>query len=113
MTRPTFKKFKKKAFEKPKVKEQYQELELAYTLRKKLIALRQIAGLTQEEVAEKLNTSKSNISRLESVYSNISPKLSTIKDYAEAIGYKVRIDFVPKTGKRRGKRVQRKRKARR
>jgi hypothetical protein len=32
---------------------------------------------------------------LESVNTDISPKLSTITDYAEAIGYKLKIDFVP------------------
>ncbi len=60
-----------------------------------LPCVRQKAGYTQEQVAEKLHTSKSNISRLESVNSNISPRLSTITDYAEAMGYKLKIDFVP------------------
>lgn len=63
---------------------------------RKLVSLRQKAGLTQEQVAEKLRTNKSNISRLESVNSTISPKLSTIADYAEAIGYDIKINFVAK-----------------
>ena len=95
MGRPTFKSFKREAFEKQGVKEAYAELAPAYEVRKKLIALRQTAGYTQEQIAEKLHTSKSNISRLESVNSNISPRLSTITDYAEAMGYKLKIDFVP------------------
>ena len=95
MARPTFKSFKKEAFKKTGVKEAYDELAPAYEVRKKLIALRQKAGYTQEQIAEKLHTSKSNISRLESVNSNISPRLSTITDYAEAMGYKLKIDFVP------------------
>ena len=66
------------------------------SLRRQLVALRQEAGLTQEEVGKRLNTAKSNISRLESVNSAISPKLSTIKDYADAIGYDIRIEFVPR-----------------
>jgi DNA-binding XRE family transcriptional regulator len=98
MSRPTLKSFKREAFKKKGVKGQYEELAPAYEIRKKLIALRQEAGLTQEEVAEKLNTKKSNISRLESVNSEISPKLSTLTDYAEAVGYKLKIDFVPKHG---------------
>jgi transcriptional regulator with XRE-family HTH domain len=73
------------------VKDQYEDPAPAYEIRKKLIALRQEAGLTQEDVAEKLNTKKSNISRLESVNSEISPKLSTLTDYAEAVGYKLKI----------------------
>lgn len=94
MARTTLKTFKKKALEKPGVKEAYDELEPAYQLRRKLIEIRQRAGLTQEEIASRLNTSKSNISRLESVNSTISPKLSTISEYAKAAGYRVKIDFV-------------------
>ncbi|MFT4927303.1 MAG: DNA-binding XRE family transcriptional regulator [Phenylobacterium sp.] len=95
MTRPTFEDFKNKALAKPDVKAQYEELELAYELRKKLISIRQEAGLTQEDVAQRLHTQKSNISRLENVNSTSSPKLSTIEDYARAIGYKVKISLVP------------------
>ncbi|AMO57356.1 XRE family transcriptional regulator [Endozoicomonas montiporae] len=95
MTRPTFSDFKKKALKNPEVRAEYEELELAYELRKQLIALRKEAGLTQEELAEILHTQKSNISRLENVNSKTSPKLSTIEDYAKAIGYKVKISFVP------------------
>lgn len=96
MSRPTLKTFKQKALKQPGVQESYNELAPAYELRRKLVSLRQNSGLTQEEVAEKLHTNKSNISRLESVNSTISPKLSTIADYAEAIGYDIKIDFVPK-----------------
>jgi DNA-binding XRE family transcriptional regulator len=95
MARPTLRAFKSEALKRKSVKQAYDELTPGYEVRKKLIALRQKAGLTQEQVAQKLHTSKSNISRLESVESNISPRLSTITDYAEAIGYKLEIDFVP------------------
>ncbi|MDC0598327.1 helix-turn-helix domain-containing protein [Gammaproteobacteria bacterium] len=96
MTRPTLKSFKKEALSRKGVKKGYDELAPAYEIRKKLIALRQAAGLTQEQIAEKLHTNKSNISRLESVSSTISPKLSTLTDYADAIGYKLKIEFIPK-----------------
>ena len=95
MTRPTFAEFKEKALAKREVREEYEALTLAYDLRKKLIALRKTAGLTQEELAEILQTQKSNISRLENVNSPSSPKLSTIEEYAQAVGYKVEINFVP------------------
>jgi transcriptional regulator with XRE-family HTH domain len=100
MARTSFKKFKTKALLRPGVKEVYDELQPAYDLRKKLVALRQNVGLTQEELADRLATNKSNISRLESVTSRISPKLSTIVDYAEAVGYELKIEFVPKRKKR-------------
>ena len=74
MTRPTFKDFKKKALQNEKVKQEYEQLEPAYELRKKMIALRKKSGKTQEEVAEMLHTQKSNISRLENVNSQTSPR---------------------------------------
>ena len=79
----------------PEVKEEYDLLSSTYELRKKLIRLRKGAGLTQAELAEILHTKKSNISRLESVNSKISPKLSTIEEYAKAVGFRVEINFVP------------------
>ena len=99
MTGSDLKSFKKKALSRPEVQEQYDKLAPAYNLRKKLISLRHKAGLTQEQIADMLHTNKSNISRLESVNSNISPNLSTITDYAEVIGYQVKIDFIPMKGK--------------
>jgi transcriptional regulator with XRE-family HTH domain len=107
MARPDFRSFKKKALERPEVAKEYERLSPAYELRRKLVALRQNAGLTQEEVADRLNTKKSNISRLESVNSTISPKLSTITDYAEAMGYSVKIEFVPKDAREHNKSSQR------
>ncbi|WP_252179470.1 hypothetical protein [Endozoicomonas sp. 4G] len=38
MTRPTFSDFKKKALKNPKVRAEYEELELAYELREQLFA---------------------------------------------------------------------------
>lgn len=107
MARPDFKIFKEKAINSFDVVEEYERRSPAYELRRKLVALRQSAGLTQEEAADRLNTKKSNISRLESVSSSISPKLSTIADYAEAMGYEVRIDFVPLHSQQPNKRLQR------
>ena len=95
MTRPTFAEFKQKALANSEVKKEYDALSPVYKLRKQLITLRTKAGLTQEELAEKLHTKKSNISRLENVHSSSSPRLSTIEQYADAVGYKVEINFVP------------------
>jgi transcriptional regulator with XRE-family HTH domain len=107
MVKPGFKGFKQKALKRPEVAEEYERLSPAYELRRKLLALRQEAGLTQEDVAELLNTKKSNISRLESVNSTISPKLSTISEYAEAMGYSVKIEFIPKQAREHNKSLQR------
>ncbi|VAW69356.1 hypothetical protein MNBD_GAMMA10-555 [hydrothermal vent metagenome] len=97
MSRPTLAEFKKKALSKSAVEKEYESLSAAYRLRKKLIALRQKAGLTQEQIADALHTKKSNISRLENANSINSPKLSTIEQYAHALGYEIEIKFTPKS----------------
>ena len=91
--RPSFKDFKKKALQNTEVAQEYKRLSVAYALRKQLIKIRKEAGLTQEELAEILHTKKSNISRLENVNSKISPKLSTIEEYAKAVGFTVEINL--------------------
>ena len=95
MERIPFSEFKKEALNDPEVREEYERLKPIYNLRKKLIELRLEAGLTQEELAKKLHTQKSNISRMENVNSKNSPRLSTIEEYAHAMGYDVQIDFIP------------------
>ena len=50
---------------------------------------RKESGLTQEEVASKLKTTKSVISRIENHAEDI--KLSTLEKFANAIGLKMRI----------------------
>ena len=95
MMRRSLEKFKKEAFKNTDVEREYRELSPAYELRKQLIRIRKSAGMTQEQLAKKLNTQKSNISRLEDVNSKISPKLSTIEKYAKATGYKLQINFIP------------------
>jgi DNA-binding XRE family transcriptional regulator len=94
MKRPTFEEFKKKAFAKPGLKEAFDELELEYELKLNLIKMRKEANMTQEEIAEKMNTKRSNISRLESFDYKSSPSISTLVAYAEATGHKLKVEFV-------------------
>ena len=51
---------------------------------------REEAGLTQEQLATKLSTKKTAISRIENHAEDI--KLSTIKKFAQALGKTVRIE---------------------
>jgi len=93
----SFNDFKKEALNNPEVRKEYETLKPDYELRKRLIELRLQAGLTQEELAKRLHTQKSNISRIENVNTKNSPRLSTIEDYARAVGYNIKIDFIPTT----------------
>ena len=95
MSRPTFDDFKKKALENPDAKEAYDDLAPEFELRRKLIEMRLAAGLTQEEIAKRMGTKKSNISRLESANGKHSPKLSTLKSYAAAAGFTLDLQFKP------------------
>ena len=67
-------------------------------MKRRMIALRKAAGLTQAQMAELLGTKKSNISRLESVSSDISPRLATVEEYARVLGYSVKVEFEPRAG---------------
>lgn len=94
MSRTTLEAFKETALQNEAVKKEYDLLKPEYEIKRKLIAMRKEAGLTQEALAEKMGTKKSNISRLESFKSSISPRLSTLMQYAEATGHRLKIDFV-------------------
>lgn len=76
---------KKRALTNPEVKAEYDNLEAEFTLIDQLISMRTQAGLTQEQVAERMNTQKSNISRLERGNSNSS--WATLMKYANACGF--------------------------
>lgn len=84
--------------------EAYDDLESEYLLVRELLAARTQAGLTQEEVAESMGTTKSAVSRLEAAGKH-SPSVSTLKKYAKAVGCDVEIRLIPaprKTGASNG-----------
>ena len=93
MNRPTFEDFKKEAMADPEFKKEYGALAPVWEPRKKLIQLRIKEGKTQEQVAKLMGTQKSNISRLESGEKVSFPTLATISKYANALGYKVNLEF--------------------
>jgi DNA-binding XRE family transcriptional regulator len=95
MSRPSFINFKDKALKNPDVKKEYDTLIPIYELRKKLIEMRISKGITQAEIAKRMGTNKSNISRLECGENVSFPKLTTISKYAHALGYKVNLEFEP------------------
>ncbi len=89
--RPTFADFKKKALQNKEVKKEYEALKPLFAIKKKLVAARLAKGFTQDEIAKKIGTSKSNISRLESLNNNYMPNLATLMKYAEALGMRLDI----------------------
>lgn len=74
--------------------EAYEALELEYQVVNQLLTARTKAGLTQDAVAERMGTTKSAISRLESAGKH-TPSLDTLKRYAEAVGCELQVKLVP------------------
>ena len=64
----------------------YEEFKIGLVLK----MAREEVGLTQDEVAKKLHTKKSAISRIENHAEDI--KLSTLEKFAEALGKTLRIE---------------------
>jgi DNA-binding XRE family transcriptional regulator len=89
--RPTFSDFKKKALQNDDVRKEYNALKPLFTIKKQLVAARISKGFTQEEIAKRIGTSKSNISRLESPNNTYMPNLATLVKYAEALGMRLDI----------------------
>lgn len=79
---------KQRAFENPEVQEEYEQLEDEFSLIDMLLFMRTRANLTQEELARKIGTKRSNICRLEKGRTN--PRLHTLERYAQACGYTLR-----------------------
>ena len=89
--RPTLADFKKKALQNEEVRKEYNALKPLFAIKKQLVAARISKGLTQDEIAKKIGTSKSNISRLESLNNSYMPNLATLMKYAEALGMRLDI----------------------
>lgn len=73
----------------------YDALELEYQLAKQMLKARARAGLTQDVVAQRMETTKSAISRLESAGKKHAPSIATIQRYAQAVGCDLQVKLVP------------------
>lgn len=87
---------KAKMLENPAVKNEYEKLTPEMELLDELLQARMKAGLTQAQVAERMNTQATVISRLENALlsGKHSPSLATLRKYADALGCKLEIRLV-------------------
>ena len=85
-----------KAAQRPGFTQAWEALEEEYAALTALLNARKTAGLTQEDVATRMGTTKSAISRLESSLRNErhSPSFATLKKYAHACGKKLLVQLV-------------------
>ena len=89
----SFKDFRREALENPDVKAAYDALEEEYALARALIQARQVSGLTQEELAERMHTTQPTVARWES--GKHLPSCQTLQRIAKATNTDLRITFVP------------------
>ena len=71
----------------------YNALEDEFSLAAEMIRARASAGLTQEQLAQRMNTTQAVIARLES--GRVKPSTRTLERLAAATGMKLRISFEP------------------
>lgn len=77
----------------PSVKAAYDALEEEYALARALIQVRQVSGLTQAELAERMHTTQSAVARWES--GKHFPSCQTLQRIAQATNTHLRVTFVP------------------
>ena len=58
-----------------------------------MIKARAEAGLTQEQLAKRMNTSQAVVARLES--GRVMPSMRTLTKFAQATGHRLKISFEP------------------
>ena len=75
--------------------EAYDALDLEYQLASQMLKARSRAGLTQDAVAERMGTTRSAISRLESAGKKHAPSIATLQRYAQAVGCELQVKLVP------------------
>jgi len=94
MKRTTVDDLHKKWMKNPKYRREYQALEEEFSLSAAMIEARARAGLTQEQVAQRMQTTQAVIARLEGGGSR--PSTRTLEKYAKATGTQLKISFEPK-----------------
>ena len=82
-----------KARQKAEFTEVYDALSLEYAVVDQLLKARTRAGMSQDAVAERMGTTKSAVSRLESARRHV-PSLSTLRRYASAVGCEIQVKLV-------------------
>ncbi len=92
----THEELKSKAMANTSVKEEYDALDLEFSLLREMLSARKKTGLSQAEVAKRMGTKAPAVTRLESSLTTgkHSPSISTIKKYAKALGYNLKIKLV-------------------
>ena len=82
---------KKELLKRPDVRAEYEAMAEEFSIAAALIRARAEADMTQEQVAEKMQTSQSYIAKLEG--GAISPSMKALQRYAAATGSRLKISL--------------------
>lgn len=82
---------KKKLLKNPKFRKLYEESRIEYEIARTIIRARIKKGLTQKQLADKLHTRQSVISRVEGA--NTTPSISFLKRLATALNTTLQVQF--------------------
>jgi transcriptional regulator with XRE-family HTH domain len=91
----------KKWMKDPEYRKEYDALEEEFALIAEVAKARLRSGLSQAELAKRMNTTQSTIARLES--GRGKPSTRTLSRFAKATGHRLKISFEPVKGKKRGR----------
>ncbi len=88
----------KKWMKDSEYRREYERLAPEFEIARAIIQLRDDAGLTQEQLAQRIHTKQSVVARLES--GRVPPSTRTLQRLAKATGTRLRISFEPETTRR-------------
>lgn len=87
----SFEDFEKELFQDEEVKMEYENLKPRYDIISQMIKIRNEEGISQEELAKRIGTKKSSISRMES--GNYNPSLDFLIKIANGLGRTLNIQM--------------------
>ena len=92
----THSELREKALKRKKVRAIYEASDPEFSLLRELLKARQKAGLSQAEIAERMGTKPTAVTRLESSLTNgkHSPSVATLKKYAKALDCHLEIRLI-------------------
>lgn len=97
----SLKDLKARLLKEPEVRKEYDALEEEFALIAEITKARLRAGLSQAQLAKRMNTTQSAIARLESGRGR--PSTTTLSRFAKATGHKLKISFEPLRGGKKRK----------
>lgn len=87
-----FQKFLDQQLNDPEFRGEYEALEPEFAIMQAMIDARNSSGLTQKQLSERSGIAQGDISKLEN--GNGNPSIRTLKRLADAMGKKLRIEFM-------------------